>query len=284
MAGLTQRALVTGKEVDMEGIARTLRPGPSAPQLKATTTSALTKIIHPTSANITLSGQVPPEFSVNAVGRIVPVGTFQGGLGALEYFYRLAGPLTEDPTATRVTAIDIQWMICTEDKRQVAFEVFFLFKTPAFVVVADYNLSAVGIFVFNKQGKVCSYDWTIRRLGFLTETNQEKIAGVLGLTLDQFHVLSMETACTTAQTYCTGNLTQFTTKAECVGFLRDELPYGSWDLADQNNAVCRILHSILVPVRPHVHCAHVGRSGGGKCITHAASLLFTEEFQSCRNE
>jgi hypothetical protein len=60
------------------------RPGPgekcahpSCEQLKATTNSALTKVIWPTSANIALSGNPPPEFSVDVRGRIVPVGNFE---------------------------------------------------------------------------------------------------------------------------------------------------------------------------------------------------------------
>jgi hypothetical protein len=50
---------------------------PTCDQLKATTNSALTKVIWPASANIAFSGNPSAEFSVDVEGRIVPVGNFE---------------------------------------------------------------------------------------------------------------------------------------------------------------------------------------------------------------
>lgn len=34
----------------------------------------------------------------------------------------------------------------------------------------------------------------------------------------------------------------------------------------QNTLLCRMVHQNMVPLRPAVHCPHIGPSGGGYCI------------------
>jgi hypothetical protein len=34
----------------------------------------------------------------------------------------------------------------------------------------------------------------------------------------------------------------------------------------EDNLVCRHLHVPMLPLRPNVHCPHIGPSGGGMCI------------------
>jgi hypothetical protein len=51
-------------------------------------------------------------------------------------------------------------MVCEPGKRQVAFESIFRFVMPTLLAAglpgASYNISAMGIFVFDKDGRICS--------------------------------------------------------------------------------------------------------------------------------
>jgi hypothetical protein len=53
-----------------------------------------------------------------------------------------------------------RWMLCETGKRQVAFEVIFHFENPMLlqnnIPGARYNISAMGVFVFDKEGRICS--------------------------------------------------------------------------------------------------------------------------------
>ncbi|CAF3614879.1 unnamed protein product [Rotaria sp. Silwood1] len=43
------------------------------------------------------------------------------------------------------------------------------------------------------------------------------------------------------------------------------IPYGSYDRADQENVICRFIHTYFVPLLPSIHCPHVGPTGGEAC-------------------
>jgi hypothetical protein len=51
----------------------------------------------------------------------------------------------------------------------------------------------------------------------------------------------------------------------CMTFMHS-IPFGSYTRANSNTFTCRSLHALLTPLRPDVHCAHVGFTGGGKCV------------------
>jgi hypothetical protein len=86
--------------------------------------------------------------------------------------------------------------------------------------------------------------------------------------------------CAAAAFLCTGPNQQYVDVDDCANFLRG-LPVGTWDEADQDNLTCRTLHTLLVPLRPAVHCAHIGKTGGGKCVPHPPNDLFNQGFSSC---
>jgi hypothetical protein len=73
----------------------------------------------------------------------------------------LAGPLDpNDNESNRVTGCTIRWMVCEAAKRQVAFEALFKLDSPALLQAgalgASYNISAMGVFTFNKEGRICA--------------------------------------------------------------------------------------------------------------------------------
>ena len=75
---------------------------------------------------------------------------------------RLAGPLdANDPTSARCVGVTERWMVCEADKRQVAMEVLFHFVNPVLQQInspvgATFNYSAMGVFVFDREGRICS--------------------------------------------------------------------------------------------------------------------------------
>ena len=127
-------------------------------------------------------------------------------------------------------------------------------------------------------GKVCAYDWDLRRLGLTVEaSNQLIIDQVFNGSVEAFNAAQIQQICDVAMTLCKGPNKQYNSKAECVKFLQS-LPIGDWDRADQNNVVCRTLHALLVPVRPEVHCPHIG-----ECKFVSTSQI-TPQKEACYSE
>ena len=68
------------------------------------------------------------------------------------------------------------------------------------------------------------------------------------------------------------------------------LPFGKPYELGQNTSSCRNIHQNMVPLRPSVHCFHIGpyipralltlmnRSGGGKCIPREYVEVTTEKY------
>ena len=39
-------------------------------------------------------------------------------------------------------------------------------------------------------------------------------------------------------------------------------------LPGRNTLLCRMVHQNMVPLRPEVHCPHIGPTGGGYCVDY----------------
>ena len=50
----------------------------------------------------------------------------------------------------------------------------------------------------------------------------------------------------------------------------------AWELG-RNTLLCRMVHQNMVPLRPGVHCAHVGPRGGGMCVDDKTYVQTVEE-------
>jgi hypothetical protein len=77
-------------------------------------------------------------------------------------------------------------------------------------------------------------------------------------------VLSEE-ICETAQTYCNGTNTQYSSLTSCYQYLTQEVRFGEAYEFGRNTLVCGMVHQNMVPFRPSVHCPHIGPTGGGYC-------------------
>ena len=52
--------------------------------------------------------------------------------------------------------------------------------------------------------------------------------------------------------------------ADCASFLQ-EVPLGEAYQLGFNTLACRSLHTHMLPLRPAVHCPHIGPTGGDAC-------------------
>src|SRR5262245_53196202 len=210
-----------------------------------------------------LSGKVSVAdiFDSTVRGRVTPVGQFEDFELVNEYFFALAStPLS------RVSTITFQSLVAGGDK--VAVEVDVQFKGT--VGTPDFKLRQTGFYTFNDEDRVVSFDLTILNLGAAVnpksdaerDANIEQVCGVL--TVGVGHVPPT----------CPN---EYTSYADCVEFMH-QVPYGTWDRANSNSAVCRQLHTLLTPYRPEVHCPHAGKTGGGMCIDFPYESFFDKEF------
>ncbi len=128
-----------------------------------------------------------------------------------------------------------------------------------------------GFFTFAKENNtIVSADVTFTNLGFGIDAKTPaaraaQINNVCGLTV--YGRGPGTTGTCEAYPNLTGwvGATQPERFADCVAFM-NSIPYGSFDRANSNTTTCRALHALMTPYSPEVHCLHVGKTGGPKCI------------------
>ncbi|KAK0614685.1 hypothetical protein B0T14DRAFT_540036 [Immersiella caudata] len=209
------------------------------------------------------AGVPPGLFSKDVVGRVDPVGSFDGFEDSIEYFFALA-PLPQGNGAfSAITSYKITEFssACAE----VAASVVYLFCSVVNPGSPDHGkalapLKQVAFWRFDDKGEVLKYDAWIPNLNKWVESTE-----AAAITNPQFQAQSIQVICAVTQMRCTGANTQWSSIGECVAGLSQK-PYGNYDAAWGDNVVCRSIHLVLTQVRPDIHCAHVGPSGGGKCV------------------
>jgi len=210
-----------------------------------------------------LAGRVSVEniFAPDVRGRVTPVGQLHDPEAVNEYFFGLAStPLS------RVTRVEFPSLVASDDK--VAVEVDIHFKGSG--ATPDFTLRQTGFFTFNEEDRVVSFDLTILNLGAAVNPKSEaereaNIQSVCG---------ALTVGVANQPATCPG---EYADLADCVAFMRS-IPYGSWDRANSNTAVCRQLHTLMTPYRPEVHCPHAGKTGGGMCVDFPYESFFETEF------
>jgi len=84
--------------------------------------------------------------------------------------------------------------------------------------------------------------------------------------------------CHRHQKFCANTpYSQYANWDACMSFL-NTIPLGEPDVFTANNTMCRHQHSTLVQLRPEIHCAHIGPSGGAFCVDKKSTTYFTEPF------
>jgi len=199
-------------------------------------------------------------FSPNVSGRITPVGAFTDLEGTVEYFYALAA-------GTGGAVADVNFIDLISEGTTVTSRVDIFFNESDISGHKEYNLTQTGFFHFDCEGRIMEYDLAILRLGDYADAATAN------------HSLYIEFVCQAASLYCnvSSPYLAYSNFQSCYQYL-SSIPFGSWNNARSNTVVCRILHSILVPFRPQVHCPHVGPTGGHACVDSAYGDWYLEGF------
>ncbi|KAJ7114940.1 hypothetical protein C8R44DRAFT_795084 [Mycena epipterygia] len=221
--------------------------------------------IFPANAKIIAEGApaVPAGlFNANATGRVTPVGEFFGFQDSFEYFFGLAPlPTGIPPNGAFTNATLVEFVSgCPE----VAASTVYLTTST---INADNStgpfltaLKQVAFWHFDDEGAVLKYDAWIPSLDRYYSTAH-------GLDLYSSTGMSgaIQQICGLQAKTCVGNNTVYDSAADCIQTLTAK-PFGRLDEAWGDNVACRTIHVLLTKIRPQVHCAHVGPTGGGKCI------------------
>lgn len=191
----------------------------------------------------------PGTFVPSVVGRIRPLGTFDNLADTLEYFY---GMLTLE--GITVEAADLTWFVAQPPYAAAAVSLRLRFAASN----TTGRASHIGTWRFDDAGLVSGYDLEFAGL-------TEMLAG-WGLDYSSAPFLAavaVPTLCARIGERCSGENAAWPSVEDCVAALT-ALPPSRFEAG--NNVACRQFHSSLTAFRPEVHCPHVSREGGGKCI------------------
>lgn len=129
--------------------------------------------------------------------------------------------------------------------------------------------------LFNEQKEVLQYDVAFRRWAWATDNlaplilpPMAKYANITDTT-DPTQILTRYTTpiiCGAHQLYCKGDNQQYKDYADCVSQVSKK-PLGTFYRMGEDNILCRSLHVHMLPLRPSVHCPHIGPTGGGMCVS-----------------
>ena len=119
---------------------------------------------------------------------------------------------------------------------------------------------------FDQSGRISRYDAVFKWLDWQFATLLQKSQALAGNTTAVALVdnLLIRGVCSVASQYCVGDLQQYDSSIDCSTFLNSVRLGEAWELG-MNTLACRAVHCNMVPYRPDIHCAHIGKSGGGYC-------------------
>ncbi|CAF0851463.1 unnamed protein product [Didymodactylos carnosus] len=91
--------------------------------------------------------------------------------------------------------------------------------------------------------------------------------------------------CQAVQQICEGSNQQYSSLEDCINFMTNQIPFGTFDQGDQNSVVCRTIHIKLASISPDIHCPHVGKTGGGACTNKTSQSYYQDDnFTKCAHK
>ncbi|KAI3392403.1 hypothetical protein diail_5730 [Diaporthe ilicicola] len=212
-------------------------------------------------------------FSEEVTGRITPIGNFTGLHDTVEYFFALT-PDPAPPTYATWTNATITHFVseCAEVAATVVYgkTMGVNASVPATYQKLVSTIKQVSFWRFDDAGAVLKYDAWIPTLQQWWNTTHD----VAHYPVDE--TLVRNQLCQATQSKCTGANKQWDSLDQCVTNLSQK-PMGTFDNLWGDNVWCRALHVRLTPIRPEVHCAHVGPTGGGKCVDMAYNEAYFDD-------
>ena len=116
--------------------------------------------------------------------------------------------------------------------------------------------------VYNDAGELAKYDATFRWFAWTVDTITQLLAAnsQLGLGVQPGLAATLvDQICAVNDQYCTGSNQQYANSSDCTSFL-SSIEIGESYQLGFNTLACRSLHIHMLPLRPSVHCPHIGES------------------------
>jgi hypothetical protein len=216
-------------------------------------------------------------FADNIQGRVDITNTFDGRELNTEYVFGLFANIAKNDTFSLlpvpVASVPRGFI---SNGNMAAFSSLITFRHIAtgveLPIIVDTWL------LVNDEGKIEQYEATFVRHDWFFDTFYDMVTPFVAQALNipvaalndtyrqtVFQQLIAKSVCTIEEKYCLGPNQQYNSFDDCFGFMMS-LPFGKSYAFGQNNAICRMLHQEMVPLRPDVHCEHIGPSGGGMCM------------------
>ncbi|KAL7940429.1 hypothetical protein V8C42DRAFT_349498 [Trichoderma barbatum] len=219
-------------------------------------------------------------FAANVVGQVDITQVFTGQELNTEYIFCLFSNSTPTPDFVSIIGIPTNYTITHFAANDYIVSVALIANFDLPIIGTSLPVEVDAFMTFDSDLKVTQYDITARRFDHFFDTLITAAQPLLG-THDAASTVALvghllDTGiCSTAATFCKGNNQQYSSNEECLKFLQGVRVGTSYELG-MNTKLCRMVHSKMVPLRPDVHCPHIGPTGGHFCVdglTYAEQVL-----------
>ena len=204
-------------------------------------------------------------FSNDVIGRVDDSGTFLGQELNTEYVFGAFSGDTFNPTVKTLLGVPLSYKVLrfATNSNVVSSSEMVLFNSTWLNDVVPIEIDIW--MAFNSLGAITQYDVSFRWFGWLFDNLMEEIQRDENGT-KSFVSQTAGEICQVAAEYCQGDLQQYDSYDACQDYLVNQVRFGlAYDFG-HNTVLCRNLHAKLLPLRPSIHCPHVGPSGGDMCV------------------
>lgn len=200
-------------------------------------------------------------FSPNVKARVVPLGVLSRQI-LLDYLYVLA----TTPT-TRSIDYAFREIVATGDSVFVTADV--LFEDFSVTPSRLYNISEMARYLFDETDRVISLELYLREFGKVSDPPLS----------DRNRII--EETCTFVPLICPQQLDPtgyYENYSDCLNFMTNEIPFGTFDKAGSDTFLCRMLYSLMALYHPEIHCPSVGKTGGTQCVDVTYESYYLENY------
>jgi hypothetical protein len=206
----------------------------------------------------------------DVLGRVDVTTTISGQELNTEYLYGLFANLAENPQAISLLGFPVSYTLThfTARRNVVSYGVIIMFNFSSLGLAQPIEID--GWTVFNDQLQVQYYDITFRWFSYLYDTLFEIVGSKINAKTENDTITWLQTQladgiCQVHDKYCNGTNQQYSGYDECTSYLETQLRFGKAYELGENTLLCRMVHQNMVPLRPSVHCPHIGPTGGDMC-------------------
>lgn len=203
-------------------------------------------------------------------GRVDVTRTFNGRELNTEYLFGLFANLADNPGQISLLGVPLSYEIqhFAATQNIVSASTKFMFNFTALNVVLPIRIDSWN--TYNSRGEITQYDASFIWWDWAVATLIEAAAPVLGAKTPEaaeatLTELLAKSICQTSTRYCNGTNTQYASDSACLEYLTKKVRFGQPYELGRNTLLCRMVHQNMVPLRPTVHCPHIGPTGGGYC-------------------